>query len=188
MSLRTGMNAPAVLIDKYINSSYDTVKEVANNLTSVVAVGDFLLDPETAGDIALLADNITGSVDSALGSAVAAASSAVEAEASAVLAESYSTAGGLSAAAAAVSALNLATAVQEAEDWAYKTSATVDGSEWSSKHYAEASSASAITAAAQAALAAGYAAVGFDLASAVYDFGFISDAQAAYTTDYGTVI
>lgn len=36
MSLRTGMNAPAVIIDKYINSAYDTVKLVADNMQNII--------------------------------------------------------------------------------------------------------------------------------------------------------
>ena len=51
MSLRTGMNAPAVLIDKYINSAYDTVKLVADNISSIIhistVVGAYLVSATT---------------------------------------------------------------------------------------------------------------------------------------------
>jgi hypothetical protein len=38
--MRTGMNAPAVLIDKYINSAYDTVKTVADAMDDVTLVAN----------------------------------------------------------------------------------------------------------------------------------------------------
>jgi hypothetical protein len=38
MTLRTGMNAPAVLIDKYINSAYDIVKSVAENMSTIIDI------------------------------------------------------------------------------------------------------------------------------------------------------
>lgn len=51
MSLRTGMNAPAVLIDKYINSAYDTIKLVADNLSTIIdisaLVGAYLVSATT---------------------------------------------------------------------------------------------------------------------------------------------
>ena len=46
MSLRTGMNAPAVLIDKYINSAYDNVKLVADSLSDIAAVAAFVNDED----------------------------------------------------------------------------------------------------------------------------------------------
>jgi hypothetical protein len=35
MALRSGINAPAVLIEKYINSAYDNVKLVADNMSAI---------------------------------------------------------------------------------------------------------------------------------------------------------
>lgn len=43
------------------------------------------------------------------------------------------------------------------------------------------------TALAAAAEASGYASVGFDVASTIYDFGFITDATLTFSTDYGSV-
>jgi hypothetical protein len=34
--MRTGVNAPAIIIDKYINSAYDTVKLVADNIYHII--------------------------------------------------------------------------------------------------------------------------------------------------------
>jgi hypothetical protein len=35
MAMRTGMNAPAVLIDKYIGTAYDVIKQSVDNLDSI---------------------------------------------------------------------------------------------------------------------------------------------------------
>jgi hypothetical protein len=42
MTLRTGMNAPAVLIDKYINSAYDIVKSVSDNLSTIIDISNLV--------------------------------------------------------------------------------------------------------------------------------------------------
>ena len=36
MTLRSGMNSPTILIDKYVNTSYDTVKLVADNIDHII--------------------------------------------------------------------------------------------------------------------------------------------------------
>jgi hypothetical protein len=46
MGMRTGMNAPAVLIDKYINSAYDIVKTVADAIDDVATVAGLVNEPE----------------------------------------------------------------------------------------------------------------------------------------------
>lgn len=74
MALRSGINAPAVLIEKYINSAYDTVKSVADNINAVTTVGNYLNDPDTAGDITAVADAINGDVAAAQAAAATATS------------------------------------------------------------------------------------------------------------------
>lgn len=180
MTLRSGMNAPAVLIEKYINTAYDNIKLVANNLTEVTAVGEYISNPNNP-NFATLADAVTISADAAAASAVDAAASAVTSEASAVNSA-------LSAAASEASFLSLSGEVQEAQDWANKLAATVDGNEYSSKHYSQVADGFATASALSAASAASFASVGFDVASALYDFGLITDASLTFTTDYGTVV
>ena len=41
MAIRSGINAPAHLVDKYINTAYDTVKSVADNLSTLTSLADF---------------------------------------------------------------------------------------------------------------------------------------------------
>ena len=64
MGIRTGMNAPAVLIEKYINSAYDDVKLVADNIDSVVTLSEniginsdaFVTNADNIESIVLLAN------------------------------------------------------------------------------------------------------------------------------------
>lgn len=64
MGIRTGMNAPAVLIEKYINSAYDNVKLVADNIESVVILSEniginsdsFVTNADNIESIVLLAN------------------------------------------------------------------------------------------------------------------------------------
>jgi hypothetical protein len=86
MSLRSGMNTPAVLVDKYINTAYDDIMQIANILPDIVTVGEYLSDPETAGDITAVADAINGDVAAAQAAASAASASAVTATTQADLA------------------------------------------------------------------------------------------------------
>jgi len=68
--MRTGVNAPALLVDKYINSAYDTVKVVADNIGDVNIVADLAEVPESAlyvvadldTEIRAIADNPEGFV------------------------------------------------------------------------------------------------------------------------------
>jgi hypothetical protein len=49
------------------------------------------------------------------------------------------------------------------------------------------SASSASAAATSASSASAYASVGFNVASTVYDFGFITDSVLTFSTDYGSV-
>jgi hypothetical protein len=61
MGMRTGMNVPAVLIDKYINSAYDVVKVVSDNIGDVNIVNNSIenvnINATNISDINRLADS-----------------------------------------------------------------------------------------------------------------------------------
>jgi len=60
MVMRTGVNAPAVLIDKYINSAYDTVKVVADNINNIISIANEISDGNPAISITTLDGNTLG--------------------------------------------------------------------------------------------------------------------------------
>jgi hypothetical protein len=94
------------------------------------------------------------------------------------------------AAAAAQSVIDAAAQVTLASGFASDASNSASASAASaveSENYSIQSQSSADASALSAASAASYASVGFDVASAIYDFGFISDASLTFTTDYGSV-
>jgi hypothetical protein len=60
MGMRSGVNAPAVLIDKYINTAYDKVKVLVDNIDYIVTIADEISDGNTAISITILEDDTLG--------------------------------------------------------------------------------------------------------------------------------
>jgi len=60
MGVRNAMSAPGVLVEKFINTAYDDVKKVADELEAVTALSDIIEDVTT---VALLGDEVTRAAD-----------------------------------------------------------------------------------------------------------------------------
>jgi hypothetical protein len=59
MGMRTGVNAPALLVDKYINTAYDNVKKVADSIDNVNTLADNLeLIDDVAEDFNIVVSNL----------------------------------------------------------------------------------------------------------------------------------
>lgn len=117
--------------------------------------------------------NLTGYVTQAATSASASAVSAVNSA--------------NSAAASASEVSNAAAYALQSKDWANKLGSTVDGVEYSSKHYSQLSASSAVDSANSAATASLYSSLGLSVANA-YDFGAISDIVVLFPTDFGFIV
>ncbi len=84
-------------------------------------------------------------------------------------------------------ALEAAASAELAEAWASQLVTKVDGVSFSSKQYAANAESSAESASLSESNCANYAAVGFNVASTIYDFGLITDPAYTFNSDYGTV-